>query len=855
MGAVPGDSDPKAPFPRVPLGAPRVPALVLFGVFLVAGATLGVEILLTRILALMMWHHLTYVVIGIALVGFGAAGSASTVLRAFRRKPQPVERRMARATLWLAVSLPLCTMAANAVRIDANQLVAEPVNLVALLLLYLLIVVPFFFGGLAICDAISGYPGQVGRVYFADLVGAGVGAVAAVGLIETLTAPGAIIGASAVCALAAACFALAVPGQGLLRRCLGAATPIAVMLVIGLWLLPAARRGHLDPPLAPDKELAVGLANAAGAEGIEVERWNPLARIDVSQTLVAPLLNMGGRFAAGHPPVELRMLFQDGTAPSVYVSWDGQPEGLERFDGASAAIGYEALRERGIDDPEALAIGIGGGPDLLIGLRHGVKSIVGAEINSSTVDLLTNTFSEFTGGLVADERVDLVNAEGRHFARSSEREFDLIQLSGVDTYTALANGAYTLSESYLYTFEAVEEFLGALKPGGVLSYSRIVFPDKPRETLRLAMTAIEVLESQGVAQPSDHVFIMHGGPWASLLISKSAFTGAELDALRTFVETYDYRTLFDPQAPGDGAFGRGLMADASGRETFFEEYEYNVRPALDDRPFFFNYFKWSGLLNWERIRGHAYFIDYPMGHAALVASLVQALLLALGFILWPLFATREQRAEGRSPGVWRATTALTYFFALGAGFIAVEVALMQQLALFLGHPTLSLVTVLPTLLIGGGLGSLSVGPATDPRRRLRVALFLIPLAVVVSAFAGTILDPLLGQSLPVRLAATATLLLPIGFTLGQAFPCGVRVLEERFPAFVPWAWAVNAFATVLGSTGTVLIAMELGFQTTLFFVAPLYAVGVLALLLGHRRLREAGVGTDLEGATPANPAG
>jgi hypothetical protein len=818
----------------------RVPLLVLLGVFLIAGATLGVEILLTRVLALMMWHHLTYVVIGVALVGFGAAGSAATLLASTRRTGQPLEQRLARYAFWTTVFIPFGYAAATTVRLDANALVAEPINLVALALLYVLIVTPFFFGGLAICEALAGYRGQVGRVYFADLIGAGLGGAAALFAIEPLTAPGAIVGGALLTGLAALCFELAAPGglAGKLRRL---ASSAALLAFLGLVVLPAARAGRIDPPLAPDKELAVGIAQNTAK--VDERRWNPLARIDVSAPLEVALRSMGGAFPPGFPPVSARFLFQDGTAPSVYIGWDGDPAKLKILEGSSAGVGYAALRTRGLTNPEALAIGIGGGPDLLIGLANQVKRITGAEINRSTVDLLRDTFREFTGNLVDGERVRLVNAEGRHYVRSGDQRYDLIQLSGVDTYTALANGAYTLSESYLYTKEAIAEFLDGLTPDGILSYCRIVFPDKPRESLRLAMTALEVLEERGFERPREHLFILHGGGWASILISLRAFSEAELVPLREFVTRYEYLPLFDPGMAHPGAFQTGLDTTADNRQAFYRDYPYQVRPATDDRPFFFNYFKWRSLLQWKGTDVHTYFIDYPMGHAALLASLTQAIILGALFILWPLTGRRRLAPEVapsealpalRKPRWGEALAALLFFFALGLGFIAIEVTLMQHLVLFLGHPTLSLATVLPALLIGAGLGSLSVGPASSPRRRLLLLLLLAPAVALGSAWVTPALDGLLGAPLWQRVGAAAGLLLPIGFVLGQAFPAGVRLVEARSPEFIPWCWAINAFSTVVGSTGTVLVAMELGFTATLYGVAPLYALGILAMLLAFR---------------------
>lgn len=801
----------------------RAPLFVYLGVLLVSGVALGAEILFTRVLALMLWHHFTYVVIGVALLGFGAAGSHVMVRAALERRlggeSESTERRLVRYSLGLTLSVPLAYLALIHINFAPLGLAEDMSGAVALLLIYVLIALPFYFAGLAICEAIRGYSSDVGAVYFADLVGAGLGVLLAVRAMEPLTGPGALMVIAAGGGLAAMAFALARPKPALIGRGV-----VGLLLAAGIlhWIYPAAKAGQIDPPLAPTKELAMMPAFV----GVDESVWNPLARIDIT----APVMTeptMGGAFPPGLPKENIRGIFQDGSAPTLFMEWDGKLESMRFLRDASAAAGHVALEARGKTGTETMAIGVGGGIDLAIALQFGVKRVTGVEINSSTRRLLEETYADFSGGLVARDDVELVNAEGRHFARSSGRKFDLIQMSGVDTYTALSTGAYTLSESYLYTLDAVEEFLGALKPGGVLSYSRIVFAEAPRETLRLALTAREALERRGIADPASHIFVLYGGRWAELLVSETAFEPGVIKALHSLVERNGYKILFDPSAPTGGPFDEGLRAEGAARAAFFEDYPYMVEPATDDKPFFFNYFKWGDLKKTEQYGGHAYEQKYPIGHLCLLLSLVQTVLLGAFFILRPLRKLEEGPERGHSGRL----AVFGYFVALGLGFIGIEVVLLQRFVLFLGHPTWSLVVVLPTLLIAAGLGSLTMRPNTDARARLRRLLWGIPLAIVFALFiSGPPLSVFLGQSLAMRFALSVLFLAPVGFILGMAFPAGIALVDERAPELVPWAWAINSFATVFGSTATVLLAMDFGFTAILVAMIPLYALGILALL-------------------------
>ena len=812
---------------------------VYLGVLLVSAVALGLEILLTRVLALMMWHHFTYVVIGVALLGFGAAGS-HVMVRAAREDENEygadsVERRLTRYSLGLAVAVPLAYLALIHVRFAPLSLREDPKGAVALLLIYVLIALPFYFAGLAICEAIRAFPQRVGSIYFVDLVGAGIGAILSVALMERLTGPGAILVFGAFGGIAAACFALARPTTASLTR---GAAGLAVAAATLIWLVPPARAGDFDPPLAPTKELAMMPSSMTVSDSI----WNPLARIDVTEAAVARPA-MGGAFPAAMPQQNIRGIFQDGSAPTLFLNWDGKVESLTFLREASAAAGHVALAARGTTKAETMAIGVGGGIDLMIALQFGVERVTGVEINSSTLRLLEETYAEFSGGLAARDDVELVHAEGRHFARSSGREFDLIQLSGVDTYTALSSGAYTLSESYLYTVEAIDEFLDALKPGGFLSYSRIVFPERPRETLRLAATAIASLERAGIPSPADHVFVFNGGSWAELVVSMTPLEDSVLEALRGLAERNSYTVLFDPANPLPNAFADCLTSTPDERDEFFSQYPFLVRPATDNRPFFFNYFKWKDLRRTAEYGGHAYALTYPVGHLCLLLSLLQTMILGAFFILRPLRKLDRVRSGDGT------VAAFLFFAALGIGFIAIEIVLLQRFVLFLGHPTRSLATVLPTLLIAAGLGSLTVHPATDARRRIRMLAVLVPVVALVGwLVANILLDRLLGLGFAWRVTVAATLLFPIGFVLGMAFPCGVKVLDECRPELVPWAWAVNAFTTVLGSTATVLLAMEIGFSNVMLAAVPFYVVGIVVLLKSFPSAHTASVSSDTPGS-------
>jgi hypothetical protein len=442
------------------------------------------------------------------------------------------------------------------------------------------------------------------------------------------------------------------------------------------------------------------------------------------------------------------------------------------------------------------------------------------EVNPHIAELLTGRYHGFTGRVFSDPRVELVVAEGRHFLSTTSERFDAIQLSGVDTFAALSSGAYALAEAYLYTVEAVGDFLDHLAPGGLLSYSRYEF-EPPRETIRNVSNMIEALRRRGVPDPAGRLMVVAGKEWANCMVKPDGFTAEEKEAVRRSTAALGFRVSYDPDRPGHDAYDRLVRAGPEERAAFLRDYAYDVSPVLDDRPFFFQYFKPRTLLrpppgvdlrrDWP--------VVVPTGLLTLAVTLVLLTLLSALLILAPLRGRVGAGAGARRGAVFG------YFAALGLGFLFVEITLMQAFTVFLGNPTYALSVVLFTL-----LSSSAVGSALTQGRDARLTLLALPPVLVAAAFGlRAALPALLGLPLAGRIACTMALLAPLGLLLGTAFPQGIRRLAGAAPALVPWAFAVNACFTVLGSASAVLLALLAGFRVPMIAAALLYALAAALL--------------------------
>ncbi|MCI0589578.1 MAG: hypothetical protein L0323_22410 [Planctomycetes bacterium] len=790
--------------------SPRPNVPILAGVALVAGAGLSAEIAFTRIFSIALWHHFAYLVVGLALLGFGAAGARMTARGgALLPKDGPLETALARRSRIAAAATCLAVALAARVPCDSIRIFESPSNALGLLALVLLSTVPFYGTGCVLATALAGFGGSAGWVYAADLVGAGLGAALAPAAIGHLGGPGMVVGAAAATAAGAFLFSAR---SGFLEQVKSAA--LAVVLA---GVASAVRDADSWVRIAPSKELAVVLDKKV--THVEHRRWTPLGRIDVTAPFTW-IPQMGGEFGkASDTSWNLRGVTQDGAAPTILFELRGEPGEIPFLPHATTAAVWEA---RGETPPaKVLVIGVGGGIDVLVALSKGASEVIGVDVNPATLGLLTDRYRAFTGDLPSRKGVRLLAAEGRAFVRSSEEEFDVLQMSGVDTYAALSSGAYSVSEAYLYTVEAFEDYLEHLKHGGFVSVSRFIL-EPPRETLRLAGIAAEALRRRGVPEPWRHIAILRGSLWASLLVGESAIPEAALERVRAFAAREGYRMAFDPARPGETPFDTLLRGTEEERRAFLSGYGYRVSPVGDDSPFFFNYFRWKNLPSVTGIRpaDPVYTQSVPVGHAVLLATfLATALLGAIG-ILVPL------RKASVPPGRFGL-----YFAALGLAYLFVEIAFLQKLTFFLGHPTYALSVVLSGMLVSSGIGAaLSRGLSRTAAERLLPALLLVLLPIC--GFASRyVLPAFLDLPFPARVAVSLLFLVPCGALMGMPFPIGIERLRARSPSAIPWAFGVNAFATVLASSLSNLLAMEAGF-TLLFLLAAAAYVAAFAALRG-----------------------
>lgn len=764
----------------------------------VSGAALAYEILLIRLFSIVEWHHLAFLVISLALLGYGASGTLLALAR------EPLLRHFDAAAGTAAAAFGATSFGAFVIaqRIELNSLEIfwSTRQFGRLFVLYLLFAVPFFCAATAIGLALTKFGADSPRLYRADLIGGGTAAAAATMLLFVVHPVTALQCVAVLGFLAAAFFG-------------GAAAPpprvaFIVVAAVGLVAVLAARPLALPLRMSQFKELSHAL-RIPGAR-VVAERSSPHGLLTAVVSPEVPFRHAAGLSLAfaGEIPEQVGV-FTDGGGMTPVIR---EPSSVEYLDYLPTAVAYHA----GTPKQRVAVIGAGGGSEVLSALAHGAREVTAVELNPQMIDLVREL-----RGTYDDPRVRVVVAEARRFIRESDERYDAIQLALVGSHGASAAGTQAVSESYLYTVEAMTELIAHLRPGGYLVLTRWM-QAPPREVVKLLATVAVAQERLG-ANPASRIALVRGWNTATLVVKHGDFTAGELANLRAFCEDrsldFGYTNTFnilDEQYLFDAA--RALLAGGRAREDFYTRSKFYVRPATDERPYFFHSFRWSALPELLQMRARGGMPLLEWGYLVLVAGLAQALGAALVLILLPLFLVRR-RTRGREEPTWRL---ILYFGSIGLAFLFIEIAFMQRLTLFLGQPLYAIAVVLSSFLVFGGLGSGASARVAAAHARL------VPLAVTSTALVALLLVRLLtthALALPTlaKLAITLAVIAPLAFAMGMPFPLGLRRLALSDAAAIPWAWAINGTASVLSSMLATLVAVHFGFTALVVLAAALYA--------------------------------
>lgn len=732
---------------------PIRPSLFALTIFIISLAGLMLEIALTRLFSVLFFPPAVFAILSLAILGIGL-GAAVTTWKTRWRGPDHVP-------LYLALAA-------------GSVIVITAVATVPLLqiLLFGLVILPYLFLGMTLTTLFSTLPAQSTHLYLADLLGAGLGALLAVPLLNWLGGLNAVLATAVFLALAALVMSRRPRGRWSLL------TIIITLFLLGSnqffpWLTINMGNLPAEKPIAD----SLNIANST----IIATRWDAFARTD----LIAP--GDGGPYR----------LYMDGAAGSVMP-----PDVNNEF--LWEDIGFFPFAT---EQPQRVfLIGPGGGLDVWFALQSGAEEIVGVEVNPASVALV-EAYAAYNGALYERPEVRLLIDDGRSVLQRDQSQYDLIFLSQLVTLAAERNG-YALVENTAYTVEAFRTYLNHLTPNGQIG---IKLYDEPTLT-RAVSTALATFRQEGL---SDQEGLQHlialldtraEPPIPLLIISKSAFTREDALSLGAVAQQVGFTPLYLPDVMAQPP----LDAVAAGTASFTDvvaDSENDLSATTDNRPFFYQF---------ER--------GIPQTMRPLLWGMGAVFLLMVGWV------TMQQR--GQSVGRW-AMTAPLYFAGLGLGFILVEIGIIQQTRLFLGHPTTATTVVIATLLVGGGLGS-GLGGRWFKKE---TGLIVEPLLLVIAILALWILlwpqveTQLMGARPLVRIAVVMSTLLPLSIVMGMPFSLGLRNVSVQGEQQVALAWVVNGLMSVIGSVLAVVLALQFGFTTVVFIGGAAYGLAAAAALL------------------------
>ncbi len=664
-------------------------------IFLLSAAAVSYEILLLRLLSILQWHHFASMIISVALLGYGASGTFVGLLghRLERGYIRFFTMNAVLSGLGMAAGLALLPE----VRFSPLELLWDPVQFLRLTAVYLLLFIPFFFAANAICLTFLRFRETVQRVYRADLLGAGAGALGAL-LLLSLFPP-------ARCVAIVSCGGPLAAGWLAFREKRGRLS--GALLALGVAGLLAALTWPPGPPGLGISEYK-GLSQALRVPGARVlaERFGPLGWLTVVESPRIPFRHAPGLSlnCALEPPPQLA-LFTDGEGLSPLTRYRGDPAQLAFLGCLSGALPYHLLQK-----PEVLVLGAGGGSDILTALHHGAGRIEAVEMNPQVIGLMKGPLAEWAGNVFEAPGVTVRQGEARGAVMTGHGRYDLITVSMLDSFQSAAAGSGGISASYLYTVEALRTYYDRLRPGGFLSITRwLKIP--PRDTLKLFATAVRMLQEAGVTEPGLQLAVIRSWKTATLLLKRGALSASDLAAVRAFCDERSFDLDYLPglresevnrhnvlQEPHLHLGAVALLGPDAG--AFVERYKFDIRPATDDRPYFFHYFRWATLREVWDLRGRGGLPLLEWGYPLLVGTLLQAALLGLLLLVLPLLLSGAQEKGGP-----RRTRPALYFAGLGLAFMFVEIAFIERFILYLHHPVYAASAVLAAFLVFAGLGS------------------------------------------------------------------------------------------------------------------------------------------------------
>ncbi len=784
----------------------------LAAIFLISSATLCLEISLTRYFSVSQHYHFAFWVVSIAFMGYGASGSFLTLFKSFSSVDR--DTFLSYSSFIYSLTILLSFLLCNSVPFDFISISWDKNQIFFVFLYYFLLCVPFFFAGLTISFAVSRVPRLVNRIYFSDLFGAGAGTLIALFVFLLKGDRGVIIFCSFLALFSSFLFSWRRRFTFRFLLLCFMSAEIVLFLSSPSWL---------SFRISPYKALPIALKYPQAKHLLT--RWNSISRVDI---IDSPAI----RFAPG-----LSLLYEKELPPQLGLSTDGgelsaitrikdpeEPQ-LEFLSYLPSSLAYSLT-----ESPRTLIIEPKGGLDVLSSLYFNASQIKVIEANPLTAKLLRQELAQFSGDLYNKKNIQVVSAYSRAALKQDKDTYDLIVFSLTDVFGSTGTGLYGFSENYLYTTDSFAHILNRLSPDGLVSISLYLLPP-PRQEGRILATWIDALERSEM-DPDSHIMAIRSWGTISFFIKKSPFSSLEIQKLKDFAGKCLFDLVYYPGIQIDETnihielekplyYNLTLqLLSPSERAKLYKNYLFQIKPVTDNRPFFFNFFKLNKLKATYNAMGKKW-LPFLQGEFLVPLLLVQSIIIAFFLILLPIFVFRKAKNKIRG----FSSRIFLYFSLIGMAFMFLEITFIQKFILFLGHPLYSVSIIIFSLLFSSGLGSFFSKRilGQNLKRNLKRSLLLCTGLIVLYLFLLPLLyESLIGFNLTLKIILTFLVIFPLGFLMGFPFPTGVRLLDQGEKRLILWAWATNAFSSVINSILALIIAFWGGYNLVLVLAAGGY---------------------------------
>lgn len=775
------------------------------GIFLVAMSVLVLEFNLTRVLSVSLWYNFAFMVISVALLGSGISG---VVLSLFDRLQKiPTDLMLTICSGIYGISIIVSFILINLIPLDPFSLLTHLEQLLYLPLYYLLITLPFFFAGLVISLLLTKFKSHTSKLYFFDLLGAGLGSIVFIICVPILAGNGTIVIIAMMAFMSSIIFGMSQYKWFAI---------VSLILFVSSTTLIIDRDERLPIGVSPNKQFVNILSE--NPELKLITRWNTFSKVDVmideDEPADAYRLYIG--------------IIDNGNASTNIPNVKSMPPREESMDASNLAFITKDSAE------SAFIIGSAGGGEILTSFYHNIKKVTAVEINGILNDLISNDLSYWTGPLVkGNKNLNLITDDARSVLARQKSKFDVIISAHTISASAMASGAMSMVENYILTKQAVDEYLNKLSPSGVLYISR---PEtqipKLITTLRSVDTSSDFNKKISVfrRQPHEGTFESTKSYLAGVIYKKDGYSANDLLNIRDKALKYGMEVLYDAMSDKDSYYK--YLSETPDLKTAIKNAPTDIRPATDNRPFFDNNIGFTRLTfsNMADVfaqdeKAIMALKDKPVAETTLIVLLVQIIIISGIFLLLPFFLIRRKS----QPETKLNKKFYIYFALLGAGYIMLQIAMMQKFTLFIGQPVYTMLTVISTMLIASGLGSILSSKIFKGKNFVYIFSLIVLLSLFIGIVSPYIFYLMYSQSLILRIIISVILVFPLGFMLGMPFPLGIESVPDIARSSIPLCWGVNGFFSVTGTVLTMIIAMIGGFMIIFVLSAIIYLAAYLVL--------------------------